>query len=93
MIMLELAGRFPPDLDAAWQERIAALKNGLGCWVEELNHPTARQDPAMPTVPPCPSARQERDRLQARRLRAAELFALGVRQAEVARQLGVSPKP
>jgi transposase len=29
---------------------------------------------------------------QARRLRAAELFALGVRQAEVARQLGVSPQ-
>jgi transposase len=46
----------------------------------------------MPTVPRCPSARQERDRLQARRLRAAELFALGVRQAEVARQLGVSPQ-
>ena len=33
---------------------------------------------------------RERDRLQARRLRAAELFAAGVRQAEVARQLGVS---
>jgi hypothetical protein len=28
--------------------------------------------------------------MQARRLRAGELFAIGVRQAEVARQLGVS---
>ena len=35
-------------------------------------------------------AQRARDRLQARRLRAAELFAAGVRQAEVARQLGVS---
>jgi transposase len=45
---------------------------------------------AMPTVPRRPAAQQERDRLQARRLRAAELFAAGVRQAQVARQLGVS---
>ncbi len=45
---------------------------------------------AMPTVPRRPAAQQERDRLQARRLRAAELFAAGVRQARVARQLGVS---
>jgi transposase len=37
-----------------------------------------------------PAAQPERDRLQARRLRAAELFAAGVRQAEVAGQLGVS---
>ncbi len=44
----------------------------------------------MPTVPHHPAAQRERDRLQARRLRAAELFATGVRQAEVARQLGVS---
>ncbi len=44
----------------------------------------------MPTVPRRPAAQQERQRLQARRLRAAELFAAGVRQAEVARQLGVS---
>jgi hypothetical protein len=44
----------------------------------------------MPTVPRRPAAQQERDRLQARRLRAAELFAVGVRQVEVARQLGVS---
>jgi transposase len=44
----------------------------------------------MPTVPRCPAAQRERDRLQARRLRAAKLFAAGVRQAEVARQLGVS---
>jgi DDE superfamily endonuclease len=44
----------------------------------------------MPTVPRRPAAQRERDRLQARRLRAGELFAAGVRQAEVARQLGVS---
>ena len=44
----------------------------------------------MPTVPRRPAAQQERDRLQARRLRAAELFAAGVIQAEVARQLEVS---
>jgi transposase len=44
----------------------------------------------MPTVPRRPTAQQERERLQARRLRAAELFAAGGRQAEVARQLGVS---
>jgi transposase len=44
----------------------------------------------MPTVPRRPAAQQERDRLQARRLRGAELFAAGVRQAEVARQLQVS---
>ena len=44
----------------------------------------------MPTIPRRPAAQQERDRLQARRLRAAELFAAGVRQAEVARQLVVS---
>ena len=44
----------------------------------------------MPTVPRRPAAQRERDRLQARRLRAAELFVAGVRQAEVARQLGVS---
>ena len=46
----------------------------------------------MPTIPRRPAAQQERERLQARRLRAAELFAAGVRQAEVARQLGVSPQ-
>jgi transposase len=43
----------------------------------------------MPTVPRRAAA-QQRDRLQGRRLRAAELFAAGVRQAEVARQFGVS---
>jgi transposase len=52
------------------------------CWVGE--------DPGMPTVPRRPAAQQERDRLQARRLRAAALFAAGVTQAEVARQLKVS---
>jgi transposase len=44
----------------------------------------------MPTVPRRPAALRERERLQARRLRAAELFAAGVTQAEVARQLDVS---
>jgi transposase len=44
----------------------------------------------MPTIPRRPAAQQERERLQARRLRAAELLAAGVRQAEVARQIGVS---
>jgi transposase len=53
-----------------------------GCWASE--------DLGMPTVPRRPAAQQERDRLQARRLQAAELFAAGVTQAEVARQLEVS---
>jgi transposase len=44
----------------------------------------------MPTIPCRPGAQRERDRLEARRLRAGELFAAGVRQADVARQLGVS---
>jgi transposase len=44
----------------------------------------------MPTIARRPAAQRERDRLEARRLRAAELFASGVRQAEVARQLEVS---
>ena len=44
----------------------------------------------MPTISRRPAAQQERQRLQARRLRAAELFAAGVRQAEIARQLSVS---
>jgi transposase len=44
----------------------------------------------MPTIPRRLAAQRERDRLEARRLRATELFAVGVRQAEVARQLGVS---
>jgi hypothetical protein len=45
---------------------------------------------AMPTVPGRPAAQRDRDRLEARRLRAAGLFTVGVRQAEVARQFGVS---
>jgi transposase len=44
----------------------------------------------MPTIPRRRAARRERERLQARRLRATELFAAGVRQAEIARRLGVS---
>jgi transposase len=46
----------------------------------------------MPTIPRRPAAQRERDQLQVRRLRAAELFAAGVRQAEVARRLEVSPQ-
>jgi transposase len=44
----------------------------------------------MPTIARRPAAQPERQRLQARRLGAAELFATGVGQAEIARQLGVS---
>jgi transposase-like protein len=44
----------------------------------------------MPTIARRPAAQRQRQRLQARRLRGAELFATGVRQVEVARQLGVS---
>jgi transposase len=44
----------------------------------------------MSTVPRRPAAQRARERLQARRLRAGELFAAGVHQAGVARQLGVS---
>jgi transposase len=51
---------------------------------------SAGEDRGMPTIPRRPAAQRERERLQARRWRAAELFAVGVRQVEVARQLGVS---
>jgi transposase len=44
----------------------------------------------MPTVPRRPAAQQEREPLQARRVRVAELSTAGLRQPEVARQLGVS---
>jgi transposase len=44
----------------------------------------------MPTAPRRPQAHRKRQQLQARRLRAAELFTAGVHPAEVARQLGVS---
>jgi transposase len=44
----------------------------------------------MPTAPRRPQAHRKRQQLQARRLRAAELFAAGVHPAGVARQLGVS---
>ncbi len=44
----------------------------------------------MATTSRRPQAQRHRDQLQQRRLRAAELFASGVHQAEVARQLGVS---
>jgi hypothetical protein len=44
----------------------------------------------MPTVPRRPVAQRERGRLQARRLPAGGWLAAGVRQAEVARQRGVS---
>jgi transposase len=48
------------------------------------------QDRVMPTIARRLAAQHERDRLQARRLRAGELFVAGVRQAEVARRLDVS---
>jgi hypothetical protein len=60
----------------------ARIELELGCRTGE--------DPRMPTIPRRPAAQQERDRLEARGLRAAELFAGGVRQAEVARRLRVS---
>jgi len=41
-------------------------------------------------MPRRPAAQRERERLEGRRLRAAELFAAGVYQAEVARQLAIS---
>jgi integrase len=44
----------------------------------------------MPTVPRRPAAQRQRQQFEARRLRAAELLAAGVRQAEIARQLGIS---
>jgi transposase len=44
----------------------------------------------MATTPRRPQAHRHRQQLQARRLRAAELFAAGIHPAEVARQLGVS---
>jgi len=44
----------------------------------------------MPIIPRGLAAQRQRDQLEARRLRAAGLLAAGVRQAEVARQLGVS---
>ena len=47
----------------------------------------------MPTIAHRPAAQQDRERPQGRRLRAAELFATGVRQAEVARQRGTKPVP
>jgi hypothetical protein len=48
------------------------------------------QDRVMPTIARRLAAQHEPDRLQARRLRAGELFVAGVRQAEVARRLDVS---
>jgi transposase len=44
----------------------------------------------MPTAPRRPQAHRKRQQLQARRLRAADLFIVGIHPAEVARQLGVS---
>ena len=44
----------------------------------------------MATAPRRPQAQHHRDQLEQHRLRAAELFAVGVHQVEVARQLGVS---
>ena len=47
------------------------------------------EDPVHANCPRRPAAQVERDRLQASRLRAAELFTAGVDEAEVARQLEV----
>jgi DNA-binding CsgD family transcriptional regulator len=44
----------------------------------------------MPTLPRSPRAHRHREQLQARRLRAAELFSAGIHQGEIARELGVS---
>jgi transposase len=76
----EIPGDRPSDL------------TGPGCRVESSWRLAAWRVriAAMPTVPRRPAAQAERDRLEARRLRAAELFAAGVTQAEVARQLAVS---
>jgi hypothetical protein len=41
----------------------------------------------MPTLSRRPAPQRERDRLQTRRLRAAELLAAGVHQAEVAHSI------
>jgi transposase len=74
------------------EEPAAAGKgHGVVGWGLELElDPDQARIPGMPTVPRRPAAQRERDRLQARRLRGAELFAAGVRQAELARQLKVS---
>jgi len=78
--------------------RQAAYK-GVGCRVEDVRVRVELELGArrvrirwMPTVARRPAAQAERDRLQARRLRAAELVTAGVDQAEVARQLEVSAR-
>jgi hypothetical protein len=58
-----------------------------------MGHQATRPDRDIdinPHVVRRPAAQQEREWLQAHRLRAAELFTIGVGQAEIARQLGVS---
>jgi transposase len=50
----------------------------------------ACKESRMATTPRRPQAQRHRQQLQARRLRAAELFAAGIHPAEVARQLGAS---
>jgi transposase len=55
-----------------------------------LDLTAACKESHMPTAPRRPGAERQRQQLQARRLRAAELFAVGVHPAQVARQLGVS---
>jgi hypothetical protein len=57
---------------------------GLGCRVEVR---AELMIGSMPTVHRRPAAQQERDRLEARRLRTAEWFAGEARQTKVARQL------
>jgi transposase len=90
----------PKEVRESWKillvgdEISRTLKKGPGCRIEdevelELGCRTGEDlEHANCPSPPCGTTR--RDRLEARRLRAAELFAAGVHQVEVARQLGVS---
>jgi transposase len=90
----------PTEVRESWKillvgdEISRTLKKGPGCRIEdevelELGCRTGEDlEHANCPSPPCGTTR--RDRLEARRLRAAELFAAGVHQVEVARQLGVS---
>jgi transposase len=59
------------------------------CRVELVLGCSAGEDRRHANRPRRPAARRERERLEARRRRAAGLFAAGVRQAEVARRLGI----
>jgi hypothetical protein len=66
----------------------------LGAWLTVVamleRRRSASEYRCMNAVARRPAIQQERERLQARWVPAAELFAIGVRQAEIAHQLGVS---